>query len=73
MTNNGQTFLGMGYVNVEFVSGVMRLNVSEDLWFYFVITAPLMVATLSAWWIWELMLRRRAAPQKHDIEKLKDV
>jgi len=70
------TFLSMGFIHVESLSGVMRLNVSQDMWFYLAITAPLMVATLLTWGLWELKNRRRARillKVKKAGEKLKDV
>jgi len=43
----------MGFIHVDSADGLLRLNVSSDLWFYLAITAPLMVATLLGWYLWE--------------------
>jgi len=64
----------MGFVHVESLSGVMRLNVSQDMWFYLVITAPLMLVTMLGWWLWDANIRRRArARLMREKEKFKDV
>lgn len=66
----------MGFIHVETVAGVMRLNVTKDMWFYFALTAPLMAVTLLTWGLWELKNRRRAriiVGTKEDGEKLKNV
>jgi hypothetical protein len=47
----------MGFIHVESTDNILRLNVSHDLWFYLAITAPLMVATLLVWYLWELRSR----------------
>jgi len=58
---DGQTFLSMGFLHVESVEGTMRLNVSKDMWFFLILTLPLMLITLLGWWLWELITRRRAS------------
>ena len=66
----------MGYISVDSVSGVMQVSVSKNMWFYFIITAPLMFLTFLAWWLWEVKVRRKArrkASHIEDNEKLKDV
>jgi len=70
-----QTFLSMGFVHVESLEGVMRLNVSKDMLFYVAITFPLMVATLLGWWLWEYMSKRkkRARLEGDDEEKVKNM
>jgi hypothetical protein len=52
--------MSMGFVHVESLAGFMHLNVSADMWFYLVITAPLMFVTILGWWLWEFMVRKRA-------------
>ncbi|PMD43573.1 hypothetical protein L207DRAFT_300392 [Hyaloscypha variabilis F] len=54
------TFLSMGFLHIESVEGTMRLNVSKDMWFFLILTVPLMLITLLGWWLWELIIRRRA-------------
>ncbi|KAL5316054.1 hypothetical protein ACEPPN_016931 [Leptodophora sp. 'Broadleaf-Isolate-01'] len=69
------TFLSMGFVHVESLDGIMRLNVSKDMLFYVAITVPLMVVTISAWWLWEYMSKRRKriSREEGDEEKAKDL
>jgi hypothetical protein len=57
-------------VHVESLEGIMRLSVSKDLWFYLVITAPLMFVTILGWRLWEFMIRSRttAVARQHDEE-----
>jgi hypothetical protein len=55
------TFLAMGYIHVESLSGGMKISVAPEIWFYLAITAPLMTVTFFVWWMWELWLRRRSA------------
>ena len=38
----------------------MRLNVTQDMWFYLAITVPLMVFTFLSYGVWEWTVRRRA-------------
>jgi hypothetical protein len=66
----------MGFIHVESVAGVMRLNVTKDMWFYFALTASLMAVTLLTWGLWELKNRRRGrilVGTKEDGKKIKDV
>lgn len=65
----------MGFVHVESLDGIMRLNVSKDMLFYVAITVPLMVVTISAWWLWEYMSKRRKriSREEGDEEKAKDL
>jgi hypothetical protein len=50
----------MGFIHVESLGGLMKLNVTQDMWFYLAITVPLMVFTFLAWGVWEWTVRRRA-------------
>jgi hypothetical protein len=50
----------MGFVHVESADGLLQLDVSRDMWFYLAITAPLMVATLLGWYLWERRSRHIA-------------
>ena len=76
----------MGFIHVASTTGVLKLDVSNDLWFYFVITAPLMAATIAIWWVWDsrvkwrrrirrLRWRREKDEDGEDLEggKMKDV
>ena len=63
------TFLAMGYVHVESLSGLMKINVAPEMWFYLAITAPLMVATFLAWWGWDLWVRRRVRMRNRSLEE----
>jgi hypothetical protein len=66
--------MGTGFVHVESLAGVMRVSVSKDIYFYLAITIPLMVATFSAWALWELKMRRKERAgyiAKNDLEELK--
>jgi hypothetical protein len=53
------SFLGMGYIHIASLSGIMKINVAPEMWFYLAITAPLMVVTFLAWRMWEWWGRRR--------------
>lgn len=57
-------------MHVESLESIMQLSVSKDLWFYLVITAPLMFVTIVGWRLWEFMIRSRAtaAVRQHDEE-----
>ncbi len=50
----------MGFIHVDSADGLIHLNVSRDMWFYLAITAPLMVATLLGWYLWERRSRHMA-------------
>jgi hypothetical protein len=56
-----KTFLSMGFIHVESLGGLMKLNVTQDMWFYLAITVPLMVLTFLAWGVWEWIVRRRTS------------
>lgn len=55
------TFLGMDYVNVTKANsnGVLDVSTKPTLWIYLALTAPLTMATLFAWWVWEWWNRRQ--------------
>jgi hypothetical protein len=61
----------MGFIRVESLGGLMKLNVSQDMWFYLAITVPLMVFTFLVWGSWEWVVRKRArihmAHEKGDV------
>lgn len=63
------TFLAMGYIHVESLSGLMKINVAPEMWFYLAITAPLMVVTFLAWWGWDLWVRRRVRMRNRPLEE----
>ncbi|KAH8602314.1 hypothetical protein B0O99DRAFT_708077 [Bisporella sp. PMI_857] len=70
------TFLDMGYIHVTSLSGIMRIRVDQDMWFYLAITVPLMVVTILSWRLWELKMRYKSAMKPafyEDVEKNKDV
>ena len=50
----------MGFIHVDSADGLLLLDVSRDMWFYLAITAPLMVATLLGWYLWERRSRHIA-------------
>ncbi|KAG9229548.1 hypothetical protein BJ875DRAFT_546881 [Amylocarpus encephaloides] len=74
-TNSGKTFMSMNLVHVESLRGVMKLNVSQDMWFYLAITLPLMSTTLVMWWVWNWRTRRAARAKiiRENQKRLKDV
>lgn len=43
----------MGFIHVASASDGLKLNVSNDMWFYLALTLPLMVVTLIGWYLWE--------------------
>jgi len=57
----------MNLIKVESLQGFMQLTVDPTMWFYFAITAPLMIVTFLAWWLWEYLMRRRA--RQREIEE----
>lgn len=66
----------MDLVHVESTGGLMRLRVSQDMWFYLAMTAPLMAITIFGWLFWEFMIQRRLrvrAQEQHDEERVKNV
>jgi hypothetical protein len=60
------TFLAMGYVHIESLSGVMKINVAPEMWFYLAVTAPLMVVTFLVWGMWEWWSRRRVRARSRE-------
>jgi hypothetical protein len=67
----------MGFIHAKSSAGILRLEVTRDMWIYFAITAPLMLITLLGWWLWEVRIRRRAgllkARDEEDGQKIKNV
>jgi len=63
-------------VHVKSLEGVMRIDVSKDMWFYFAITAPLMAVTIGGWLLWDMKVRRAAhlqAAHRSEYGKFKTV
>lgn len=63
-----QTLLSMGFLHVESINGILKLNATADMWFYIAITLPLMLVTFFGWWLWQFCIRQRLAKKARDME-----
>lgn len=59
----------MGFLHVESLSGVMRVDADMDLWLYLAITLPLMLVTMLICYLWSLKVRRTVSKDMGDLEQ----